>query len=183
MAPRVKVTKEMVAEASFELIRARGHESLNARTIAERLGCSTQPVLYRFKTVDEIRQAAYERADAYHSAYILPDGTEKDPMLALGLNYVRFGHEERNLFRFLFQTDQFGGMDIDALLSDPNLAAVLAVMAQGLGCGTDETREMFLAFFCAAHGLASLLANNAMEYDENACSRLLVQAFANATGE
>ena len=177
MPPKVKVTKEMVAEASFELIRARGHESLNARAIAERLGCSTQPVLYRFRTVDEIRQAAYELADAYHSAWILPDGTEDDPMLALGLNYVRFGHEERNLFRFLFQTDQFGGMDVDALLGDPNLSAVLAVMAQGLGCGPDEVREKFLAFFCVAHGMASLLANNSMEYEEERCRKMLENVF------
>ena len=41
MPPKVKVTKEMVAEASFAVIRTKGHESLNARTIAEHLGCST----------------------------------------------------------------------------------------------------------------------------------------------
>ena len=35
MPPKVKITKEMVADASFEVIRASGHENLNARTIAE----------------------------------------------------------------------------------------------------------------------------------------------------
>ncbi len=35
MAPKVKVTKEMVADASFEVIRANGHENLSARTISE----------------------------------------------------------------------------------------------------------------------------------------------------
>ena len=98
-------------------------------------------------------------------------------MLALGLNYVRFGAEERNLFRFLFQTDQFGGMDVDALLDDPNLSGILGVMAKGLGCGADEAREMFLSFFCAAHGLASLLANNSMACDEAQCRKMLEQLF------
>ena len=37
MPPKVKITKEMVADASFEIIRASGHENLNARTIAEYL--------------------------------------------------------------------------------------------------------------------------------------------------
>ena len=54
MPPTVKVTKKMVADASFEVVRANGHENLNARTISEYLGCSTQPVLYSFKTVDEM---------------------------------------------------------------------------------------------------------------------------------
>ena len=98
-------------------------------------------------------------------------------MLALGLNYVRFGCEERNLFRFLFQTDRFGGMDVRVLLEDPELSAVLDVMANGLGCGAGEAREMFLTFFCAAHGLASLLANNSMEYDEGRCESMLEQVF------
>lgn len=180
MPPKVKVTKQMVADASFEVVRANGHENLNARAIAEYLGCSTQPVLYSFKTVDEIREAAYEIADGYHTSYILPKGAEGNPMLELGLNYVRFGHEEKNLFRFLFQTDKFGGMDVEALLSDPDLSAILDVMAAGLRCERDEAREIFLTFFCVAHGLASLLANNSMAYDEAKCRKMLDSVFFGA---
>ena len=177
MPPKVKITKEMVADASFEVIRASGHENLNARTIAEYLGCSTQPVLYSFKTVDEIREAAYEIADGYHTSFIMPKETDTDPMLALGLNYVRFGYEEKNLFRFLFQTNKFGGMDVEALLGDPNLTAIIELMAKGMACEPREAREMFLTFFCVAHGLASLLANNSMEYDEGQCKKMLEEVF------
>ena len=181
MPPKTKITKQMVADASFDVIRKNGHEKLNARTIARHLGCSTQPVLYGFGTVDEIRRAAYRMADEYHTAYILPAETDKDPMLALGLNYIRFGHEEKNLFRFLFQTDQFGGMDVDAIMRDPNLSPVLEVIAKKLRCGTDKTRETFLAFFGIAHGLASLLANNSMQYDEELCRNLLKNVLGGLT--
>ncbi len=177
MPPKLKVTRQMVADASVEVIREKGHENLNARTIAEQLGCSTQPVLYSFKTVDEIREAAYAIADAYHSSFILPKETDRNPMLALGVNYVRFGHEERNLFRFLFQTDKFGGKDVGALLSDPALSDVMEVMASGLKVEVEAAREMFLTFFCAAHGLASLLANNSMTYNEAQCEKMLEQVF------
>ena len=177
MPPKVKITKKMVADASFEVVRANGHENLNARTISEYLGCSTQPVLYTFKTVDEIREAAYEMADRYHTKYISPKEMDENPMLALGLNYVRFGHEERNLFRFLFQTDKFGGKDIGELLSDPGLSGILGVMAKGLAVSTEQAREMFLTFFCVAHGLASLLANNSMEYDEAGSKKMLENVF------
>ena len=37
MPPKVKITKKMVADASFEVVRANGHENLNARTISEYL--------------------------------------------------------------------------------------------------------------------------------------------------
>ena len=177
MPPKVRITREMVVDASVEIIRQRGHENLNARTIAEYLKCSTQPVLYNYRTVDEIREAAYEAADAYHTAFIMPSQTDQDPMLALGMNYVRFGHEEKNLFRFLFQTDKFGGMDVAALMGDPALAGIIGVMAEGLGCGEREAREMFLTFFCIAHGMASLMANNSMEYDAELCGKMLENVF------
>lgn len=178
MPPKVQVTPQMILDAAFDIVRREGHESLNARRIADRLGCSTQPILYNFKTVDEIRMAVYRMADEYHSEYIMPDGqSDQDPMLALGLNYIRFGHEERHLFRFLFQTDQFGSMDIETLVSNPQLSAVIGIMAEGMGCGEGEAREMFVLFFVAVHGYASLLANNSMEYDEQLCAKMLETIF------
>ena len=141
------------------------------------LGCSTQPVLYSFKTVDEIREAAYEIADSYHTGFIMPKEADENPMLTLGLNYVRFGQEEKNLFRFLFQTDKFGGKNVTVLMSDPRLSEVMKIMAAGLKVDIEQAREMFLTFFCVAHGMASLLANNSMEYDEGQCKTMLENVF------
>ena len=180
MPPKVRVTKKMILDASFDIVRKEGHENLNARRIAEHLGCSTQPVLYNFKTVDEIRKEVYRIADEYHSGYIMPnENSDQDPLLALGLNYIRFGYEERHLFRFLFQTNQFGGMNMDALINDPQLSAVIGIMAEGMKCGEAEAREMFLLFFAAVHGYASLLANNAMEYDEGQSVKMLETLYDN----
>lgn len=178
MPPRVKITRQMILDAAFAVVRESGHGSLNARAVAQRLGCSTQPVLYSFKTVDEIREAVYALADAYHTERIMPgEGAAGNPLLAMGLNYVRFGYEEKNLFRFLFQTDKFGGMDISALLADEAINGILDVVSAGMGVGREEARELFLTFFAIAHGLASLLANNSMEYDEAQCQRLLENVF------
>lgn len=173
MPPKAKITREMILDAAFRIVRERGHENLNARTIAQELHCSTQPVLYVFKTVNEIREAVYRAADDYHTSCIMPKGGGANPLLELGLNYVRFGHEEKNLFRFLFQTDQFGGMDSEALLGDPALAGILEVMSAALRVDAGTARELFFSFFAVAHGLASLLANNSMEYSEKRCKAVL----------
>ena len=108
MPPKAKVTRDMIVDAAFDLVRAEGQGALNARAVARRLGCSTQPVLYAFATMEELKAAVYARADDFHTAYILPKDAAGDAaLLALGLNYVRFGHEERHLFRFLFESNQF----------------------------------------------------------------------------
>ena len=177
MPPKVKVSKEMILNASFEIIQKEGHEGLNARRIAEYLKCSTQPVLYNFRTVDEIREEVYKIADEYHTGYIMPKGEREDPMLELGVNYVKFGHTESNLFRFLFQTNKFGGMGVNVLLDAPELSEIIGIVAKSVRCGEKEAREIFLTFFVAAHGYASLMANNAMEYNEEQIEKVLSNVF------
>ena len=62
MARTLKITKEMITDAAVEVIRTDGSEKLNARSVARVLGCSTQPVLYQFQTMDDLILAAYARA-------------------------------------------------------------------------------------------------------------------------
>ena len=51
MAPRQKITKEMILEATFRLTREHGFEQVNARSLAAELGCSTQPIFRDRKRV------------------------------------------------------------------------------------------------------------------------------------
>lgn len=181
MPPKAKVTREMILDAAFDLVRSEGQGALNVRALARRLGCSTQPILYNFATMEELTAAVYKRADDFHTSYILPrDGEGPDALLRLGLNYVRFGHEEKHLFRFLFESDQFKGMDLKGLLQGPGTARLVDILAQGLCCERAEAERVFLAFFAVVHGLASLLCNNAMAYDETQCAEMLETVFYGA---
>ena len=62
-------------------------------------------------------------------------------------------------------------------MSDPELSGIMEIMAGGLGVDIEQAREMFLTFFCVAHGMASLLANNSMVYDEEQCKKMLENVF------
>ena len=178
MPPKAKVTRDMILDAAFDLVRSEGQGALNVRALARRLGCSTQPILYNFATMEELTAAVYERADAFHTACILPRDQEgPDALLRLGLNYVRFGHEEKHLFRFLFESNRFGGLDLPALMQGPGTGELVDILSSGLGCERAEAERVFLAFFAVVHGLASLLCNNAMAYDETRCAEMLETVF------
>ena len=60
MAPRVKVTGETVVNAAVEVVRECGAQALNARALAARLGCSTQPIFSNFASMEELRRAVDE---------------------------------------------------------------------------------------------------------------------------
>ena len=95
MPPKPKITRDMVIDAAFEVARKTGAENINARTVSKKLNCSTQPVMYHFATIENLRKAAYKKADEYHTEYLMniPE-TQEDIMLGIGLNYIRFAIEE-----------------------------------------------------------------------------------------
>ncbi len=167
MPPKAKITKEMIINAAFDIAREQGAEYINARSVAEKLGCSTQPVMYHFRTIEEIRRAAYEKADAYHSVALM-NIQQENPMLGIGLNYVRFAAEEKNLFRFLFQSDSFGGQSMSEVMENENLAPITAIFAQEADLTEKQAGKVFKSLFLYVHGYASMLANNSMIYDEAA---------------
>ena len=71
MPAKAKVTKEMIIEAAFAVARETGAENINARTVSERLHCSTQPVMYHFATIEELKKTVYTKADLYHSEFLM----------------------------------------------------------------------------------------------------------------
>lgn len=180
MPPKPKVIREMILNAAFKIAQEQGHEAINARTIAQKLNCSTQPIMYNFKTIEEIREETYKIADEYHTHFIMPKNeSENNPLLELGLNYIRFGYKEKNLFRFLFQTNSFAGLNVDDLMSDPGLLEMIQMVSAGFECTIDEAKEIFFNLFIAAHGIASLLANNAMDYEKESFIKVLENTYLN----
>ncbi|MBQ7677158.1 MAG: TetR/AcrR family transcriptional regulator, partial [Lachnospiraceae bacterium] len=67
MSKKPTTPKGAMIEGAIELIREKGHEALTVRKLAAFLGCSTQPVMYHFATVDSLKRAIYARVDQEHS--------------------------------------------------------------------------------------------------------------------
>lgn len=167
MPPKTKITKEMIVDAAFQIARTQGAENINARRVAEMLHCSTQPVMYHFATIQDLKHATYIKADAFHSAYINNvSGDSENILLEIGLLYIRFATIEKHLFRFLFQSNEFSDKSLMEIIQGEELAPVLDIMQQAMELTLGETKEIFISLFLLVHGYASMLANNNMIYDE-----------------
>lgn len=177
--PKAKITREMIIDAAFDIAREEGAENINARKISTRLKCSTQPVLYHFSTVGEIRAEVYKKADGFHSEYLMSFRSE-NPMLDIGMNYVRFGAKEKNLFRLLFQSNEFSGKNMSELLASPELTPIMEVLSEEAEVSAEQARTIFTTLFLFVHGYASMLANNSIKYDEEGISKDLEQVFTGA---
>ena len=179
MAPRPKVTREMIVDAGLSVAREQGIENVNARTVSERLGCSTQPVMYHFSRIEELKRAIYTKADEYHSAFIM-DAREGNPLLGIGLNYIRFARTEKHLFRLLFQSDGFAGKSVADLTDAEELVPVRQALSRAAGIDMVQARAVFRLLFLFIHGYASMFANNSLTYDERIVVKDLERAFNGA---
>lgn len=181
MPAKIKVTKEMIVDAAFAVARETGAENINARTVSEKLNCSTQPVMYHFATIEELKKTVYAKADRYHSEYLMAPKRRADgAMLGIGMNYIRFAIEEPHLFRFLFQSDYFDGATLPELIEAEELNPVLSAMRSALGMNAEQTKNVFLTVFLFAHGYASIIANNSLKYDEETINSQLKRAYTGA---
>lgn len=179
--PKAKITREMVVEAAFAVTRAEGAENVNARTVSQKLGCSTQPVMYHFATIRALKQAVYAKTDWFHTAYLMSGLQPREGrMLGIGLNYIRFAMEEPHLFRFLFQSGYAVENSLLEMVDSKELKPVLAAMEGALGMDAERTKRVFLTIALFAHGYASILANNGLDYDEALVASHLERAYRGA---
>ena len=180
MPPKTRITKDMVITAAVEIARKSGYENINARTVSGQLHCSTQPVMYHFSTIDALKRAAYAQVDHLHSEYMMTIPREQDPILGIGLNFIRFAVEEPQLFRFLFQSGYAKESSLLEMIDSEELIPILAAMQEGAGLSMEKTKQIFLTVALFAHGYASIIANNGLEYDEKLVAEHLKRAWNGA---
>lgn len=182
MPPKPRITREMILDAAYAITKEQGIDLVNARTIAQCLGCSTQPVLYHFNSMEEIRREVYRMADSYHTAFLMQLPDDANPMISIGLNYIRFAEQEKPLFRLLFQSNQFDGQNINGLIDMPELLFLLEIFQKEAELNPDQTKVVFKTLLMLVHGCASMLANNTMQYNESEIIPMLNMAFMGMIG-
>ena len=180
MPPKARIAKDMIINAAIEVAKQSGYENINARTVSAQLRCSTQPVMYHFSTIDAMKRAAYAQVNHLHSEYIMTIMPEQNPILGIGLNYIRFAVEEPQLFCFLFQSGYAEENSLLEMIESEELVPILTAMQEGTGLRMEKTKQVFLTVALFAHGYASIIANNGLEYDEKLVAEHLERAWNGA---
>lgn len=67
--PPARFGRKDVLDAALEIVRERGYEVLSARAVAERAGCSVQPIYSLFGDMTGLMQQLYKHARAWVTEY------------------------------------------------------------------------------------------------------------------
>lgn len=153
-----KVSKDKIIDAAIEVLRDGGFSAINARSVARRLGCSTQPIYLSFQSMEELKAALTERAIEMHTRRVRDslrahEGNDSR-YSSYGMGFVRFAAEEKQLFRWLYlEGEQMGPYQNDILLPE-----VIDVIVEEFGYSEEVARCFHQDMIYFSYGLA-ILAN------------------------
>ena len=176
MPPKVKISREHIIATAVEIVRQSGAQALNARTIAAALNCSTQPVFSNFESMDMLKLAVVDQAEALCQEYIrreIEQGQYPE-YKASGMAYIRFAKEEKELFKLLYMRDR-ANEAVPAETEFDNRMEQVVQRATGLQ--TTDAKLFHLEMWVCVHGIATMFATGFLDLEWALVSDMLTDFY------
>ena len=171
MAPKNKFTKQEMVEAALRVVRAKGIDGLTAKTMADELGTSTQPIFTGFGSMDAVRQEVYAAAMRVYDGYADAGLKEKIPFFGVGMQYIRFAREEPALYRLLFLTQ---AKEYSAMKSMQHLQALVRPTLMHIyHISAEEADLYFRDLWFVVHSLSTLIVTGDCPYSDREIGQIL----------
>ena len=183
MSRKASVTKSMILDNAFTLLREEGIEQVTARKLAAKTGCSTQPIFRLYENMDRLTGDVYNRAAAFFEAFCEENPRKSEtPFLDLGMAYIHFASEEKHVFRFLFLSGFSGGKGMYELLSGTK-GNVGREVARAKAAGVRGAGELFMKIWIFIHGCACMSLTGDFDLNEEETRELLHSIYQSYTEE
>ena len=176
MARTVSITKESLLEAAIELLKREGMQALTARKLAKEANCSTQPIFRVYSSMEELNADVFEIVASIFSKHCSEyPKTSNVPFVDLGLAYISFAGQQKELFRILFVSDERYGHSLYELLNgETGFLKEQIALAASSGCRDSET--LFMKMWMLIHGSACMSLTGDYDLDTDATKKLLEDA-------
>ena len=181
MPPKAKITKEMILNTVLEITRKTGFETVNARSIASRLQCSTRPIFTCYVNMDELKNEFLAFAYEYYEQYVTDyrNSTKVSPLLLLPLSYIEFAREETHLFKLLFINDMDLKMkEAKDFYEEADNEERARLFSETVGIGLERARVIFLDLFLYTHGIAVLTATKKITLDRSSAETMVANVLS-----
>ena len=178
MPTKIKISKDMILDAAFEIVRKDGMEKLSNRELANKLKCSIRPIYYQFENVEQMQKELYMKIEQYFYMFLLDNMIEGIPQYKqVGINYIKFANKEKKLFQTLFMSDT--GLTPDAFVSKAgkDYKEIEKLVRISTNLKDDDIKDFHTKMWIFCHGIATLVANGTVKLTDNQIQELLSYEF------
>ena len=176
MPARRKINKDDIVNASVEIIREEGMESLNARRIAKELGCSTQPIFYIYSGMEDIKKDALRKIAKIFDEAMLKSNYDKPAYKDIGRNYIKFAKEEPIFFKLLFNSKINEG-EIEFIQLTGSSEKIFETISNQTGMPKDKVQFFHLKMWLYVNGIANLVSNKTCDFSDDEIDNLLKEQY------
>ncbi len=177
MPPKPIISKQDIINAAIQLVRDDGMDSVNARSLASALTCSTKPLFRIYKNMEELKGDIIAELDAYYNSFMDCRMTETNRLLSQGIAYIEFARTERMIFNTLFMNRKLAGSSLrDIVHADWNRKSIENAQAI-TGLSLDKAEMLFINIWLYSHGIATQIVTNGIDISLDTVTELLTNAF------
>lgn len=177
MPPTPIITKQDIINAGIQLIRENGIRSVNARSLAKSLSCSTKPLFRIYKNMEELKKDIKKELDNYYNDFMEKNMTNENRLLSQGISYIEFARSEKMIFSSLFMNMTMAGSSLqDIIHAEWNRASIENAKAL-TGLSTEKAEMLFINFWLYSHGIATQIVSNDIDIPLDLVKKLLKNAF------
>ena len=178
MPTKIKISKDMILNAAFDIVRDHGIEKLSNRELANKLKCSIRPIYYQFENVEELQKELYTKIEKYFYKFLLDNMNNEIPKYKqVGINYIKFAKKEKKLFQTLFMSEV--GVTPNAFVSKEgdDYKEIEKLIKISTNLKEDDIKDFHTKMWIFCHGIATLVANNTISLTDNQIEKLLSYEF------
>ncbi|MGN0155860.1 MAG: TetR/AcrR family transcriptional regulator [Lachnospiraceae bacterium] len=177
MARKETIKKDYLINTAFLLAKQEGIENVTARKLAAKAGCSTQPIFRLYENMEDLWEEIFMKAATYFSFFYdrCPKVAE-EPFVNLGIAYIQFAREEKELFRLLFLSEnRYQKSMYELLNSDKGIVKTEIEKAKQDGC--KDPGGLFTKMWIFIHGAACMSITGDYDLEEEQTVSLLKESY------
>lgn len=177
--PKQRITKEMVVEAAFELARESGIEHVLVKNIANRLGCSVQPIYSYCSNMEELKKDVQKRTAEFFREYVAAHIDKEDYFHSIGKAYLLLSKEEPYLFElyFLRKRAECTATSLQELYMQECDASIAEFLAQKLSISREAARKLHLNMVIYNTGISTMMISSNFGIPMEELDRQLVETY------
>lgn len=165
MSATKRITKNMIVDAALEIFRAEGFEAVTSRRISLRLGCSTQPIYFEYKNMDELKgdiiKKVVEQLDALFSS--VSGDSDEFVYRSFGLSFLKFVQTDPFVFRQIYIVEGKIGRQV----YDLRMPKVLDILEKKYGYKKETAIAINNMAACSLMGMAVFISSGYKKVSEN----------------
>lgn len=175
MPPKCKFTKEQIINAALDITRQSGIDAVTARAVAIKLDSSSKVIFSLFQNMEDLQKEVIKAAYECYLSFLQRDlEIDKYPQYkAMGMAYIHFAKEERELFKCLFMCDRNGNYETAGV--DFEMAIDMIMRTNGIS--REKAELMHLEIWICVHGIATMYATSYLTLEWEFVSGILTDIY------